>query len=300
MLLTPNYLKKGDLIYILSTARAISEQEIQPSVQLFEGWGFQVMIGNSIGKSENQYAGSDKLRLKDFQTAINHPQVKAIFCARGGYGTVRIMDSIDFSAFLKNPKWLIGFSDVTYLHSLINHSMGVKTIHSFMASTLSTATEAAKQSLLEVLSGGKPFYSFPPHQLNRPGCVSGLLTGGNLSILHSLTGTQTVIDTHQKILFIEDLDEYLYHIDRMLWNLKRANKLMHLKALICGGFTEMKDNSVPFGKSAEEIIAEHVSDYDFPLCFNVPSGHIADNRAIVLGANYQLNIDDSNSTLLLL
>jgi muramoyltetrapeptide carboxypeptidase len=300
MLLTPSYLKKGDAIYILSTARAISDDEIKPSIQLFEGWGFQVIIGETIGKIENQYAGNDALRLKDFQAAINHPYAKAIFCARGGYGTVRIMDKIDFSSFLKNPKWLIGFSDVTYLHTLINHSLGVKTIHAFMASTLSTATDLAKQSLFEVLSGAHLVYSFPSHKLNKQGRVEGVVTGGNLSILYSLTGTQTVMDNHQKILFIEDLDEYLYHIDRMLWNLKRANKLIHLKALVCGGFTDMKDNIIPFGKSAEEIIAEHVSDYAFPLCFNFPAGHIADNRAIVLGANYELSISDRGSTFLML
>ncbi len=300
MLLSPAYLKKGDTIYILSTARAISEEEILPAIQLFESWGFNVTIGKTIGVVESQYAGSDALRLKDFQNAIDNPNVQAVFCARGGYGTVRIMDKIDFTKFLLQPKWIIGFSDVTYLHTLINHSLGVRTIHSLMASTLNTATDAAKDSLRKILSGEKIKYEFAPHTLNKTGSAIAEITGGNLSILYSLTGTQTVMNNHGKILFIEDLDEYLYHIDRMMWNLKRSGKLKGLSALLCGGFTEMKDNTIPFGKTAEEIIAEHASEYNFPLCFNFTAGHIADNRALILGAKYFLNITESNSTLELL
>jgi len=297
MLLTPDFLQKGDVIYILSTARSISEEEIQPAVQLFESWGFNTIIGKTIGVAEHQFAGDAALRLKDFQTAIAHPQVKAIFCARGGYGTVQIMDKIDFSPLLKQPKWIIGFSDVTYLHALINQCLGIKTIHALMASTLATATEEAKHSLHHVLSGIKTAYTFPPHPLNRQGIAEAIVTGGNLSILYSLTGTQTVMDNHKKILFIEDLDEYLYHIDRMLWNLKRANKIQQLSALLCGGFTEMKDNTIPFGQAAEEIIAVHLQPFSFPIAFNFPAGHIANNCALVLGNNYRLKVETQQSVL---
>lgn len=300
MLLSPAFLKKGDTIYILSTARAISKEEILPAILLFESWGYNTIIGKTIGVQENQYAGSDALRLSDFQYAIDNPNVQAVFCARGGYGTVRIMDKIDFTKFLLQPKWIIGFSDVTYLHTLINHSLGVRTIHSLMASTLNIATNEAKDSLRKILSGEKVRYEFAAHKLNRTGIVSGEITGGNLSILYSLTGTQTVMNNYGKIFFLEDLDEYLYHIDRMMWNLKRSGKLKGLGALLCGGFTDMKDNSIPFGKAAEEIIAEHVTEYNFPLCFNFKAGHVADNCALILGAKYFLNITESQSTLELL
>lgn len=300
MLLSPEYLKKGDTVYILSTARAIAMADLQLAIQLFESWGLNVIIGKTIDAVKDQYAGDDTLRLEDFQTAVDHPLARAIFCARGGYGTVRIMDKIDFGQFLRNPKWLIGFSDVTYLHALINQVLGVKTIHAAMASTLANTSSAAISSLQQILFGEKISYEFPAHTLNRIGNAEAVLTGGNLSILYSLTGTQTVMDNHQKILFIEDLDEYLYHIDRMMWNLKRANKLQHLSALLCGGFSEMKDNQIPFGKQAEEIIFEHVKDFSYPLCFNFPAGHIADNRAIILGARYRLEVNRESSVLKML
>jgi muramoyltetrapeptide carboxypeptidase len=295
MLLTPSYLKKGDLVYILSTARFISEEDILPSVSMLEGWGFRVEVGKTIGIAYHQYAGTDEVRRKDFQHAISEPQVKAIFCARGGYGTVRIMDQIDFSPFLRHPKWLIGFSDVTYLHTLINHSLGVKTIHAAMGSTVPSSTQAAKDSLFAVLTGEKTRYEFAAHPLNRMGRASGIVVGGNLSILHSLTGTRTVMDFHRKILLIEDVDEYLYHIDRMMWNLKRSNKLRHLEALVCGFFSDIKDNPIPFGKMAEEIIAEQVSSFSYPLCFQFPAGHIAHNCAVVLGGNYELRVEKDKS-----
>ncbi len=297
MLLKPPSLNTGDTICILSTARAISSEEIQPAVNLFESWGLKVKAGNTIGKVHHQFAGEDALRLKDFQTALDDENVKAIFCARGGYGTVRLLDAINFTNFLRKPKWIIGFSDVTYLHTQIANTLGVMTLHAPMASTLASSTTPALESLRSELFGERNEYVLPPHALNRAGEAAGELIGGNLSILYSLTGTKTNINTLGKILFLEDLDEYLYHIDRMMMNLKRAGKLSDLAGLVVGGFTEMKDNAIPFGKSAEAIIAEHVAEFNYPVCFNFPAGHISDNRALVMGRKYHLSVQEKKVIL---
>lgn len=290
MLLRPPALQKDDIVYVLSTARAISMEEILPAIQLFESWGLHVNIGATIGKHDNQYAGTDTERLHDFQQAIDDEKVKAIFCARGGYGTVRMLDSINFTNLLRYPKWIIGFSDITYLHTQISNTLGIQTLHALMASTLATSTPEAIETLRKELFGEKNSFKIAAHPLNRIGNASGELIGGNLSILYSITGTLTNLNTYSKILFLEDLDEYLYHIDRMMLNLKRAGKLKDLAGLVIGGFTDMKDNTVPFGKTAEEIIAEHVSQYNYPVCFNFPAGHIADNRALVMGRKYRLEV----------
>jgi muramoyltetrapeptide carboxypeptidase len=290
MLLRPPALQKDDIVYVLSTARAISMEEILPAIQLFESWGLHVKIGATIGKHDNQYAGTDAERLHDFQQAIDDEKVKAIFCARGGYGTVRMLDSINFTNLLRYPKWIIGFSDITYLHTQIANTLGIQTLHALMASTLATSTPEAIETFRKELFGEKNSFKIAPHPLNRIGNASGELIGGNLSILYSITGTVTNLNTHSKILFFEDLDEYFYHIDRMMLNLKRAGKLKDLAGLVVGGFTDMKDNTVPFGKTAEEIIAEHVAGYNYPVCFNFPAGHIADNRALVMGRKYKLEV----------
>ncbi len=293
MLLRPPALQKDDIIYVLSTARAISAEEILPAIQLFESWGLHVKIGTTIGKHEHQFAGTDEERLRDFQHAIDDEKVKAIFCARGGYGTVRILDNISFTNLLKHPKWIIGFSDITYLHTQISNTLGIQTLHALMASTLATSTPEAIETFKKELFGEKNSFSIAPHSLNRIGNASGELIGGNLSILYSITGTVTNLNTYGKILFLEDLDEYLYHIDRMMLNLKRAGKLKDLAGLVVGGFSDMKDNAVPFGKTAEEIISEHIAEYNYPVCFNFPAGHIADNRALVMGRKYKLEVEGS-------
>jgi len=294
MLLRPPALQKDDIVYVLSTARSISMEEILPAIQLFESWGLHVKIGTTIGKHNNQYAGTDEERLRDFQQAIDDEKVNAIFCARGGYGTVRMLDKINFTNLLRHPKWIIGFSDITYLHTQVSNTLGIQTLHALMASTLASSTTEAVETLRKELFGEKNSFRIPAHPLNRLGKASGELIGGNLSILYSITGTVTNLNTYGKILFLEDLDEYLYHIDRMMLNLKRGGKLKDLAGLVIGGFSEMKDNTVPFGKTAEEIIAEHVAEYNYPVCFNFPAGHIADNRALVIGRKYTLEVESSS------
>lgn len=282
---------KNDTVWILSTARKISHKEVEPAVNLIKDWGLNVCIGKSIDAEENQYAGADDLRAEDLQEAMNDPRTKAIWFARGGYGTVRIIDKIDFSNYLKNPVPIIGYSDVTVLHSHL-HVLGVQTIHATMPVNLNTNTPESIKSLKDVLFGHKPVYKIAPSEKNRAGNATGKIVGGNLSILHSLLGSGSAIKTSGKILFIEDIDEYLYHIDRMLMNLKRNNYFNELKGLIVGSFTKMNDNTIPFGKTAEEIILDITSEFDFPIIFNFPAGHINDNRALILGGEVEMNVDD--------
>lgn len=290
MTLAPPYLKKGDTVIILSTARKISREEIEPAKTRYESWGLKVLLGDTIRAENNQFAGSDKLREADFQKAIDSDNVKAVFCARGGYGTVRMMDNINFERFLLSPKWVVGFSDVTYLHSLINHQLGVQTLHAAMPSTFKNTNEDAIENIRKVLFGERINYQLKPSKFNRAGMMNAEVVGGNLSILYSITGTRSGFDPSGKILFLEDLDEYLYHIDRMMMNLKRSGKLSYLAGLLVGGFSDMKDNQVPFGKTAEEIIAEHVAEYGYPVCFNFPAGHIAENQPLVLGRKLMIEV----------
>jgi len=296
-LITPPILKKGDFIGIVSTARNVTEKEIQSALQIIQNWQLKTVLGRSIGAKENQFAGNDDLRTEDFQKMLDDPKIKAIWCARGGYGTVRILDKLDFSAFKKNPKWIIGYSDVTALHSHI-HNFGVETLHGQMLQSLENKTEETAESIRKILFGEKQGISFiSENKLNRIGTVKGELVGGNLSVLYSLCGSNSAIKTDRKILFIEDLDEYLYHIDRIMINLKRNGMLQDLAGLIVGGMTGMHDNITPFGKNAEEIVLDTVSEYDFPVCFNFPAGHIDDNRALILGRTAKLEIEKSKVTL---
>lgn len=292
-MIIPPALKPGDTIAIVATARKISKEETEPAKSLFESWGFKVELAADLFESDNQYAGSDDKRGQQLQWAIQHPEAKAIFCARGGYGTMRILDKVYFSQLTANPKWIFGFSDITALHCHLFQMEKLASVHSPMCSTIPQSTPEALQSIRDVLSGKELNYSFPSHPLNRNGVAEGILAGGNLSLLYALKGTPSFPDLAGKILFIEDLDEYLYHIDRMMLSFKMSGVLSRINGLIVGGFTDMKDNTVPFGKTAEQIILEHVSGYSYPVCFGFPVGHVKDNRCLINGLNAKIKVENS-------
>jgi len=294
MLRQATYLKKNDKIAIVSTARKISREEIALAIDTFESWGLEVILGKTIDLSHHQYAGTDQERAADFQEMLDRDDIKAIICARGGYGTIRIMDYLNFTAFINKPKWIVGYSDITILHTHINTYFGIQTIHATMPINFKDNSEASLISLKNALFGNNYTINFPANNLNRLGTVQGEIIGGNLSILYSILGTKSGFKADNKILFIEDLDEYLYHLDRMMLALKRAGKLNKLKAIIVGGMTKMHDNNIPFGKNAEEIIAEHCSSFHYPICFNAPCGHLDNNNALIFGKEVNLKIEDSN------
>ena len=254
-----------------------------------------MVLGNNLFEEDHQFAGSLAQRLSDFQQALDDNSVKAILCARGGYGTVQLIDEIEFSNFKEHPKWIIGYSDVTVLHNHINQNYQVQTLHATMPINFQTTEKESLISLKAALFGEDFLYEFANTSMNRAGNARGILVGGNLSILYSLTGTLSQIDTAGKILFIEDLDEYLYHVDRMIMNLKRAGMLDNLSGLIVGGMSNMNDNTIPYGKTAEEIIAEHVAIYNYPVCFNFDAGHTNTNLALVMGREATLNVGSACS-----
>lgn len=296
----PPSLKPGDTIALISTARKITPEECLPAIDFFKQAGFNVKLGKTIGAQYHQFAGDDALRTDDLQTQLNDPKVQAIFCARGGYGTMRIIDNIDFRSFIKKPKWVAGFSDVTVLHSHLNKVYDIATLHCSMPVNFSTNSNESLQSILGILNGTKQLYKSEMTEYCRSGKAEGQLCGGNLSLLYALSNSDSDIDTTDKILFIEDIDEYLYHIDRMILQMKRSGKLENLAGLIVGQFTDIKDNEIPYGKNAYEIIAEHVAEYDYPVWFNFPSGHASDNRALVLGSSYRLYPENNNMVLKML
>ncbi len=290
---SPPSLKKGDAIGLVAPARRISKQELSKALEIIESRGYKGVQGNSLFAMENQFAGTDEERAADFQQMIENPKVKAIFAVRGGYGCVRIVDKIDFRPLLKNPKWLVGYSDFTVFHNqLIN--IGIQSLHATMPLNFAGNTPEALDSLFDVLEGKKPHYRWPAHPLNRLGKASGVLVGGNLSVLYSLMGSGSFPETAGKILFLEDLDEYLYHIDRMMMALKRAGVLENLAGLIIGGMTKMNDNTVSFGKTAEEIIRESVEEYSFPLAFGFSAGHQPDNLTLIMGAEVRLEVEKAH------
>ena len=285
----PPYLTKGDTVGILATARKIDMEPLEPAIKLLKSWGLNVVVGKTVGLDNNQLAGADWQRATDFQDMLNDPSISAIWCAKGGYGTVRIIDRIDFTKFKKKPKWFIGFSDATVMHSHINN-MDIATLHAIMGISVAHATPDAIESFRKSLFGEKLSYSIAPHTFNKPGKATGELVGGNLSVLFSIVGSPSEIDYKGKILFIEDLDEYLYHIDRMMMNLKRNGYFKNVKGIIIGGMTKMRDNDIPWGHDALEIIQDITKEYNIPICFNFPAGHIQDNRALVFGKEITLDI----------
>ncbi len=304
-IIIPPYLKPGDTIGITSPAGYITLKDIEPSITQIKSWGFEVKIGNTIGKRDFTYGGNDVERLQDFQAILDDHTVKAIMCARGGYGAVRIIDKIDFAKFRKQPKWIIGFSDITVLHSHINKQYQVATIHSKMCNSfpddwlLADADQKATiLSIKDALSGGPMVYNILPAAENVLGKASGQLVGGNLKTLESLAASASDIETAGKILFVEDTGEYLYSIDRMFWNLQRSGKLNHLAGLIIGGFKVKEDvGGEPFGKTVYEIVKEQLQDYNYPVCFNFPVGHQRNNFALKCGVVHELHVNIDNVIL---
>ena len=291
----PPYLNPGDTVALAAPARKISQAEILPAERWLKAVGFNVFYDDRLFAEEHQFAGSDEVRAQYFQELLDHDEIKAIWCVRGGYGSARIIDKLDFSHFRQHPKWVCGYSDITVFHSHIQQHLQTATLHATMPINVTeenTQTPAV-QSFLAALTGKPLTYEIALHPLSRQKEFSGILTGGNLSMLYSLVGSPSDIDTTDKVLFIEDLDEYLYHIDRMMLNLKRSGKLTSIKALLVGHLSDMHDNTVPFGKTAEEIVADHCRDLDIPLIFNVPAGHLPDNRAFRMGCKIEGSFKDN-------
>ena len=297
-ILVPPYLKKGDTIGITCPAGFITPEDVQPAINKMQEWGFNIKLGDTIGKKDFTFGGKDAERLQDFQHMMDDNTIKAIMCARGGYGSVRIIDDIDFKKFIKHPKWIIGFSDITVIHSHLNSNYRIASIHSKMCNSFPTDWSTAEpvqiesiESIRKCLSGEKMNRLFTPMASNRTGLADGELVGGNLKTLESLAGSKSDISTKDKILFVEDTGEYLYSLDRMFWNLKRTGKLSHLKGLIIGGFKPKKDDpGEEFGKSMEEIITEKISEYNYPVCFDFPVGHQKNNFALKCGVQHRLAV----------
>lgn len=292
----PPYLQKGDTIAILATARKNIDDNLKPAIDLLHSWGLEVVIGKTIGLDDNQLAGTDAQRAEDFQHQLDNPNIKAIWCVKGGYGTVRIIDLIDFSKFKQNPKWIVGFSDATVIHSYLN-KLNIASIHGAMPITVERATPETLESLRKALFGESLEYNIPFDSANKPGNAKGQIVGGNLSILYSLMGSSAQIDCKGKILFIEDIDEYLYHIDRMMMSLKRCGCFDGLNGLVVGGMTKMRDNDIPWGKNANQIIEDITKEYSFPIVYDFPAGHFHDNRALIFGKQVSLKINDKETVL---
>jgi muramoyltetrapeptide carboxypeptidase len=287
--LQPPYLKKGNKIAITCPAKKLPKP-MTDAINLLQSWGLEVVLGETVNASYHQFAGNDDLRAKDLQRFINDDSIKAIIAARGGYGSVRMIDKVDFNRLSTNPKWLVGFSDITILHTHIFNNYNIQSIHGQMPVNIPDASAKSLQTLKKALFGHDLSYQVKPNALNRVGKGEGVLIGGNLSLLVSASGSVSDPDYTGKILFIEDVGEYLYSIDRMLRTLKRAGKLKSLKGLIVGGFSDVKDNDIPFGQTVPQIIMDVVGEYDYPVCFDFPAGHIPNNCSLILGRLLNLDV----------
>lgn len=297
-LVRPPYLQPGDTIAIVPTARTIVLEELQEGISLAERWGLRVRLGQGIGRKHFQQAGTAEERAADLQAAIDDPAVKAIWCARGGYGTVHLLEHLRFGALKAQPKWLVGFSDITVLHNAL-HNLGICSLHAQMPFMVGAKSAATRETLRKALFGEDYTITSPGHPLNRPGEASGVLVGGNLSVLCSLRGTPYDIDPRGKVLLLEDLDELLYHLDRMVMNLQVGGWFSGLAGLVVGHMIKMHDlkESDPFGQQAEEIISRALGNTKYPVCFNFPADHDADNRALVLGEKTKLSVTAEGATL---
>jgi muramoyltetrapeptide carboxypeptidase len=296
----PPYLRPGDTIAIVCPAGYMPVERAQTCIDTLQQWGYRVKIGRTLGgASDNYFSGADEERLTDLQQQLDDPEIAAVLCGRGGYGLSRIIDRIDFTRFRQRPKWIVGYSDITLLHSHIAANYNIATLHAPMAAAFNEggAEGPYVRSLREALRGDQLTYSTVPHPFNRPGRISAPITGGNLALLAHLTGTASATSTVDRILFLEDVGEYLYNIDRMLRQLKRSGHLDQLAGLIAGSFTELKDTMRPFGATVEEIIRDAVQDYDYPVCFGFPVGHGGDNVALRNGVLHRLSITGENVSL---
>ncbi len=285
------FLKQGSKVAITAPARMVKPEEMEYAINWLKEKGFFPVYDDRLFAGHHIFAGDDDFRAAVFQQYLDDENIDAIWIARGGYGSIRIIDKLDFTQFLKHPKWIVGFSDGTVLHGKLSR-LGVPSLHAAMPFYFANKTPEAKQSLFDALTGKSLQYEFPTHPQNRIGQMEGEIVGGNLSVLIAMIGSDTFPELDGKSLFIEEVDEYIYHIDRMMRALKRAGKLEHLKGLVVGGLTQIHDNTHPFGQSVEEVIAEVVSEYDYPVCFGFPAGHFDDNRAVFFGLSSQLSVEN--------
>jgi muramoyltetrapeptide carboxypeptidase len=300
-LIQPPYLKAGDTVAIVAPSGILNhrEKEVNQAIDLLKDWDLNVVVGDHVYKKAGHFAGTDDERCEDFQKALDNPNIKAIWCARGGYGTVRILDKIDYSKYKDNPKWIIGYSDITAIHNQLNN-IGSESIHAMMCTSLTDDLEAINESLssFKATVFGESITSFLERsEYNKTGTASGQLVGGNLTMLHTMLGSETSINTSEKILFIEEIGEYKYHIDRMLQSLKRAGYFDNCKGVIVGDMTKLRKNTTLWGTSIEQLILDALAEYNFPIVFNMPAGHEKDNRAMILGRNVKLTIGKEQSLI---
>ncbi len=300
-LIQPPYLKAGDTVAIVAPSGILNnrEREVQQAVELLRSWGLHPIVGSNVFKKANHFAGTDDERCEDFQNAMDDPKISAIWCARGGYGTVRILDKLDYTKFKEHPKWVIGFSDITALHNQL-HNQGFESLHALMCVSLTEDIRKVQSSVdtfKSAIFGNPTNYNLEGSEYNRTGEATGMLVGGNLTMLHTMLGSDESIDTSGKILFIEEIGEYKYHIDRMLQSMKRAGYFNNLKGLIVGDMTKLRKNTTLWGTSVEQLILDALAEYDFPIAFNMPAGHEDDNRALVLGKTIQLKVEKSETSI---
>ena len=292
-----DFLKPGSKIAIAAPARMVTPDEMQFAINWLKEKGFVPVYDERLFAQHYIFAGDDNFRAAVFQHYLDDEDIEAIWIARGGYGSIRIIDKLDFTQFLQHPKWIIGFSDGTVFHGKLNR-LGVPSLHAAMPFYFENKTPEAKHALFDALLGKPLQYEFPYNPLNKNGVMEGEITGGNLSVLYGMMGSNTFPELDGKILFIEEVDEYIYHIDRMMHALKRAGKLSSLKGLIVGGLTQIKDNSHPFGMTAEQVIAEAVAEYNYPVCFGFPAGHFDDNRPLFFGLESRIEVTETSSVFL--
>ena len=300
-LIQPPYLKVGDTVAIVAPAGILKHRtdEIEKAKKLLESWGLNTIVGKNVFNQAYHFAGSDEERRDDIQKAMDDPKIAAIWCARGGYGTVRILDKLNYEKFKKHPKWIIGYSDITALHNQVNLE-GFESLHAMMCTSLQDDNESIKETISTFKDAlfGKPLaYTLSGSKNNRTGTASGQLVGGNLTILHTMLGSKTSLNTSGKILFIEEIGEYEYHIDRMLQSLKRAGYFDNCKGVIVGDISKVRRNTTAWGTSVEQLIIDALSEYNFPIAFNMPAGHEKDNRAMIFGRTIQLKVEKNQSTI---